>query len=83
MAYVPGVGTAAKPAKQTADVQTTHGGLRSGPEGITGDVDEAIRARIRTARTAAAQEQSAANFDALQAMVPNTAIPMANVQRVA
>ena len=83
MAYVPGVGTAAKSAKQIDDVQTILGGLRSRTaEGITGDVDEAIKGAVETARTAA-REQSAANFDALQAMVPDIAIPMANVQRVA
>lgn len=83
MAYVPGIGTAAKSAGQIDDVQNILGGLRARTaESVSGDVDEAIKGAVETARSFA-REQSAANFDALQAMVPDTAIPMSNVQRVA
>lgn len=83
LAYVPGVGTAGKAAGQIEDVQTILGGLRSrATESITGDVDEAIKKAVETARQVA-RDQSAKNYDALNAMVPDTAIPMGNVQRVA
>jgi hypothetical protein len=83
LAYIPGVGTAGKAARQVDDVQGVMTGLRANTaQGITGDVDEAIKGAVETARQAA-RDQSARNFDALNQMVPDTAVPMANVQRVA